>query len=69
MIFEKLKTRKTKHVEIVGDHIYSLHSKLMREVLDLYGLKGHDLTIKAKEMQCKVTRIKKYKKYLDLVRL
>ena len=69
MIFERFQTRKTKHINNVGNHIWSLHSKLMKEVLDLHGLKGKKLTCKAKEMQCKVARIKKYKKYLDLVTL
>ena len=69
MIFERFQTRKTKHINNVGNHIWSLHSKLMKEVLDLHGLKGKELTCKAKEMQCKVARIKKYKKYLDLFTL
>ena len=69
MIFEKFQTRKTKHVNNVGNHIFSLHNKLMKEVLELHGLKGKELTSKAKEMQCKVARIKKYRKYLNLVTL
>ena len=32
MIFEKFQTRKTKHVNNVGNHIFSLHNKLMKEV-------------------------------------
>ena len=67
MILERFTTRKTKHVNNVGDHIWSLHNKLMKEVLELHGLKGKELTSKAKEIQCKVARIKKYKKYLGLV--
>jgi hypothetical protein len=67
MILERFTTRKTKHVNNVGDHIWSLHNKLMKEVLELRGLKGKELTNKAKEMQCKVARIHKYKKYLGLV--
>ena len=69
MIFKKFQTRKTKHVNNVGNHIFSLHNKLMKEVLELHGLTGKELTDKAKEMQCKVARIKKYKKYLYLVTL
>ena len=69
MIFERFQTRKTKHVNNVGNHIFSLHNKLMKEVLELHGLTGKELTSKAKEMQCKVARIKKYRKYLNLVTL
>ena len=69
MIFEKFQTRKTKHVNNVGNHIFSLHNKLMKEVLELHGLSGKELISKAKEMQCKVARIKKYRKYLNLVTL
>ena len=67
MILEKLKSRKTKHVTRVRDHIMYLHNKLNKGSLELDELKGKELNTKVKEIQAIGLRMKQYRKHLNMI--
>jgi aspartokinase len=67
MILEKLKSRKTKHVTKVRDHIMYLHSKLNKNSLELNELKGKELNTKVKKIQAIGSRMKQYRKHLNMI--
>jgi hypothetical protein len=67
MILEKLKSRKTKHVTKVRNHIIYLHKKLTKSSLELDELQGKELKEKVKEMQSIGSRMKQYRKHLNMV--
>lgn len=67
MILEKLKSRKTKHVTAVRDHVFYLHRQLSKKSLELSDLKGKELNSKVKEMQAIGKRMKQYRKHLNIV--
>tara|TARA_E500000318_G_C3517592_1_gene195048 strand:+ start:752 stop:961 length:210 start_codon:yes stop_codon:yes gene_type:complete len=67
MILEKLKSRKTKHVSRVRDHIMYLHNKLNKGSLELNELKGKQLNTKVKEIQAIGSRMKQYRKHLNMI--
>ena len=64
-----LKTKKTKHVNFVRDHIFYMHKRMTKEVKDIDELKGKELNKKVKELQSISSRMKEYQKYLKLVLL
>jgi len=63
----KLKSKKSKHINYVRDHIFGLHRKLATEALSLDELKGKELNHKVKQIQSISSRMKECKKYLNLV--
>lgn len=69
MILEKLKTRKSKHISAVSNHLFYLHNKLSKNSLEISELKGKELNKKVKEMQAIGSRMKQYRKHLRLVLL
>jgi len=58
MILERLKSRKTKHVSKVRDHMMYLHNKLNKGSLELDELKGKELNKKVKEIKAIRSRMK-----------
>ena len=64
-----LKTRKTKHVNFVLDHIHHMHRSLTEKAKSLDELKGKELNSKVKEIQSISKRMKQYRKYLNLILL
>ena len=64
-----LKTKKTKHVNLVRDHIFYMHKRMTKKVKDIDELKGKDLNAKVKEIQSISKRMKQYQKYLKLLLL
>ena len=69
MILEKLKSRKSKHVTAVRDHMIYLHRKLNKGSLELTELEGKELKLKVKEMQAVGARMKQYRKHLNMILL
>lgn len=69
MILEKLQSRKTKHVTKVRNHLVYLHKKLTKSSLELTELQGKELKAKVKEMQSIGSRMKQYRKHLNMVLL
>ena len=51
MILKKLKSRKSKHISKVSNHLYYLHSKLSKNSIEISELKGNELNQKVKEMK------------------
>jgi len=64
-----LKTKKTKHVNFVRDHIFYMHKRITKEMKDIDELKGKELNSKVKEIQSISKRMKQYQKYLKLLLL
>lgn len=64
-----LKTRKTKHVNFVRDHIMHMHRNLTEKAKNLDELKGKELNSKVKEIQSISKRMKQCRKYLNLILL
>ena len=60
-------SRKKKHVNYIRDYIFSIHRELSQEVLEIGELSGRQLNEKVKNLQEKTNKIKKYKKYLNLL--
>ena len=69
MILGKLKSRKSKHVTVVRNHILDLHKQLAKESLKLSALEGKELKLKVKQIKSIGSRMKQYRKYLNLVLL
>lgn len=69
MILKKLKSRKSKHISAVSNHLFYLHSKLAKNSLEISELKGKELNQKVKEIQSIGTRMKQYRKHLNFVLL
>lgn len=67
MILKKLKSRKTKHVTAVRNHILYLHRKISKSSLELTDLEGKELKSKVKEIQSIGHRMKQYRKHLNMV--
>jgi len=65
----KLKTKKTKHVNFVRDHIFHMHKCMTKKVKDIDELKGKELNAKVKEIQSISKRMKQHQKYLKLLLL
>jgi hypothetical protein len=64
-----LKTKKTKHVNFVRDHIMYMHRSLTEKAKNLDELKGKELNLKVKEIQSISKRMKQCRKYLNLIML
>ena len=62
-----LKTRKSKHVSFIRDHIFYLHRKLTNSTANLHELEGKKLNEKVKELQSVTSRMTEYQKYLKLL--
>ena len=69
MILGKLISRKSKHVTVVRNHILDLHKQLAKESLKLSELEGKELKLKVKQIKSIGSRMKQYRKYLNLVLL
>jgi len=69
MILKKLKSRKTQHVNAVRDHMWYLHNKLNKNSFELSDLEGKALNLKVKEIQSIGSRMKQYRKHLNLILL
>ena len=67
MLLKNLKTRKTKHVNKIKDHIFAMHMLLSRKAQDLDELNGKELNKKVKELQSISSRMKQYQRYLKLL--
>ena len=63
----KLKNKRYRHIRKVGNHLYYMHSKLSNKAMDMHLLEGEELNKHVKNMKMLSSRIKDYKKYINLI--
>ena len=63
----KLKNRRYRHINKVGDHLYHMHSKLSDKAMHMHSLDGKEFNQYVKDMKRLSSRIEDYKKYISLI--
>lgn len=63
----KLKNRRYRHINKVGDHLYHMHSKLSDKAMHMHSLDGKEFNQYVRDMKRLSSRIEDYKKYISLI--